>query len=796
MAESKKILKIDKKLWYSSSWFLIGCLGLLTFIVFWQFIFSDKMLFSSDQVSGFDGRVFLANAFKKYLQFPLWFSSRLSGMPTIDAMFGDIFYLPSNLISLFASVPRTISYKMVFHVFLAGAFFFLLLRKGFRLSPLISFIGASFYMFNPQFFSLIYPGHDGKMFVIAWLPFLIWRIKCLTDGPSFLNASLLSLGMAMMFSTSHVQMSYFVLWGLGFYWVFSTALMFFKENQRKKGVFFSLYFWLSVGLALGIGLVQLYPTYMYVREAFSVRGVERGFDYAASWSLHWPEVFSLWIPEFVNTLQYYWGQNPFKLNSEYAGVFTLMLAILAIISKPRSWRIFWGGIALFSVLYGLGAHSPVYHFAYYLVPGVKKFRAASMIMFWFSFSTVLLASLFLKDLLSGKFNQLSEVVRKRWLKGIMITCGVVFVVGLLFSSKGFVLGLFETAIQQNSKTDVFEANFSKQFLPSLWFWIISTIGLAGMFYGVVVKKINPRILVLAFFVLGMIDILRVDSRFIKLIDPKPYFYNEPVLEQLSEKMQNEPFRCFSFPGALPQNGEGIHGLEGVSGFHDNELRWYREFRGDQQDRNYLKGLIGFDQQNQPYLKAEQLEQGNAFLNLANVKYLLVRSQNQLLAIENRNALGRVSFASDYVVMDSSKITSALKSETYDYHTTVALQKEPSVKPRKINSEVNGFSAIWEKYSPNYRKVKVNSPSDGFLRISETWYPGWEVRIDGKKVDVYKADLAWMAVPISQGASVVEISAHSIYLGRVLPVSVVIALFLLTYWSVVSVRYFRKKHGNS
>ena len=148
----------------------IAVMALLVLALFGQFLFSDKMLFSSDQMSGFDARVFFKMSLEKFHQFPMWINSRLGGMPTIDAMFGDALYLPSILCQLIMSVPRAIGMKMVLHVLLAGIFFFLMLSKGFRMSPLIAGAGALFYMFNPQFVSHIYPGHDGKMFVIAWLP--------------------------------------------------------------------------------------------------------------------------------------------------------------------------------------------------------------------------------------------------------------------------------------------------------------------------------------------------------------------------------------------------------------------------------------------------------------------------------------------------------------------------------------------------------------------------------------------------------------------------------------------------
>ncbi len=184
---------------------------------------------------------------------------------------------------------------------------------------------------------------------------------------------------------------------------------------------------------------------MFLREAFSVRGVDRGFEYAASWSLHWPEFFSLWVPEFggfdVGSLQTYWSENAFKLNTEYPGAIALLFSVFAIVQKPRPWRIFWGSVAALAVLYSLGAHTPVFYAAYWLIPGVKKFRAASMLMFWFSFSTVLLSSLFFKDLVAGYFSSMSQDIRKKWVRGLTIGLGCITALAAVFSLKGFVTGL-------------------------------------------------------------------------------------------------------------------------------------------------------------------------------------------------------------------------------------------------------------------------------------------------------------------------------------------------------------------
>ncbi len=492
-------------------------------------------------------------------------------------------------------------------------------------------------------------------------------------------------------------MSYFVLWGLFFYWLLFVVLKYLKEKKLSSLVPVSAYFWGSVMGGLGLALIQLLPSYLFIKDAFSVRGVERGFDYAASWSLHWPEAISMWVPEFVNTLNNYWGENPFKLNSEYAGAMITLFAVVAVFQKARPWRIFWASICGLSLLFSLGAHTPVFHIAYYIVPGVKKFRACSMIMFWFSFGAALLSGLFFKDLMAGEFLSFSEERRKKWKKGIYIALAGITAAALLFSIQGVVTALLQPVCQSLSdsqKSRVFEANFTKNFVPFLWLWWFFAVSALLLFLGVITGKVNKYVFCTAVLIIGLIDTMRVDAQFIQVVSPAPYFYSEQALVDLKNEMTNEPFRCFSLPGALPQSGEGIHGIEGVGGFHDNELRWYREFRGDNQDRNYFDKLVGTMANGRQYLVPENMKTGNAFLNIANVKYYLLRQGEQLLSIKNEGALGRISFAPGYLVMDSSQIVDALHSDRYDIRKTVALMKEPDRKPSGMEAAARNRQAAF------------------------------------------------------------------------------------------------------
>ena len=776
-------------------------LAAIVIAIFSSFVFDgNKMLFGSDIITGLDSKVLEQNSLDKHNQVPMWFSSRLSGLPTIDALFGDALYLPSWLVYKIMPLYRAIGFRQVLHIILAGIFFFLLLRRGFKTSPLVAFIGGVFYMLNPQFFSHIYPGHEGKLFVIAWLPFVIWRLKALIDCPKFLNATLVAAGIAMCIYTSHIQMTYFVLWGSSLYWAMSLFLDYKKEKKIGSVVKISVYFWVAIFIGLGLALVQLFPSVMYVRDAFSVRGgTGKGFEYAASWSLHWPEALSLWVPEFGNTLKYYWSENPFKLNSEYVGAMAMLFGVLAVLLKARPWRYFWAAVAVIFLLFSLGAHTPVFALFYYLIPGVKNFRACSMIMFWFSFAFVLLASLFFNDVAKGELSSFTPQRKKKWTIGIVSAIAGFTLISFVFSSKDIVSALMQmlsVALMDPEKARIFDINFTEQFVPYLWLWFAFAAGALSLLLGVIYGKVNRYVFLTIVLLIGIVDTARIDSKFIETSDYRTYFYDEPEVVNLQKEMAVTPFRCFSLPGAFnQQNAEGIHGLEGVGGFHDNELRWYREFRGDQQDRNFFENIITAGENGQMYLNPQNMSLGNNFLNLANAQYYLLRQGSTLMKLKNDGALGRISFASRYIILDSSQIVPALKANTYDIKTTVALLKEPAVKPAPGDS-TQGSAALsvqWDTYQPNDRVARVSVKQPGFLRISEVYYPGWKISIDGKPAAINRADLAWMAVAITPGEHTIEMKPHSLYLKKAEKITFPLLALIGAYWIGMGVWALRRKY---
>jgi hypothetical protein len=599
----------------------------------------------------------------------------------------------------------------------------------------------------------------------------------------------------MVVLSGHVQMAYFVLMGAFLYWVTDIIKAVVDKEEKKRIIFKTSFFGVGVFIGLGIAFIQLWPSYMFVRDAYSVRGIDRGFDFAVSWSMNWAEFFSLWVHEFGNAHNYYWGKNFFKLNTEYAGAVPLLLTFLAIASKPKSiWRILWAGIAVLAVIFAMGANTPIFKLFYHVIPGVKRFRAPSMIMFWFTFSTAIMAALFIKDLLGKRFDDIKEKPKRMWITGLYVALGAVTLITLIFSSESAATSFAASMMGDVCRSPVgdncpqiFSVNFQKEFVPNLWFWWLISVVTLGMFIAIINGKLKASVLVYALIIMSTIDMVKVNGQFIESDSKWKYYYrDDPTLKELKTEFDKAPFRVFPLPRTfVTQNQEDAYGLEAVGGFHDNELNCYREFRGDQSDINYMMDVL--DNQMRP---SEAKIMGNTpFLDLANVGYILYENGGRVFKVNNPTNLGRLSYASDFIVLPDSMIITALKTGSYNHKTTVALLEEPELPFTPNKNQPNTPKQLkvkWNKYSSNQRIASITMPADGFLRLSEVHYPGWQIKANGKPVKYYRSDMAWMAVPLKAGDYELIMEPKSLYLNDSIIVTLICILLVAAVlgWGIV------------
>jgi hypothetical protein len=710
----------------------------LTVIFFRTFIFSDNMFYGTDTIpSEYMKRTIYAEYVKQNHEMMYWDPYILGGLPFIDAMHGDIFY-PTTILQFIMDVHRALGWKLIVHVFLAGVFMFFCLKE-FKMHSYTAFLGGLLYMFTPNFVTFFYGGHDGKIFVIALFPLMFWTLQRALTSRKILNFLVFGATVGLSLLTSHIQMTYFALWGLAFYFVYYLINEYVEKKDLGSCAKLFAFFWTGIALGLGIGMIQFLPPYLYVQH-FSVRAGNTGYEHAASWSMHPEELFSLVIPEFVGYLGTYWGQNPFRLNYTGVGIIVLLLMTIRLIAQRGrlEWTFF--GLAMFFLLFAMGGHTPVHKLAYYLVPGVKIFRGPEMSMFLFGFFTIFLAALgldtFFKNTVADK-----DKILKTMLVILAGFAGLVIIIQFAGAEKFYKFWISAFSPEISDEKGQAMARSVLPFSNGLWIALVMVGGCIGLLYGYARQKMTATIITGILGLLIVVDLWRIDTSFVEVVNPQQYFARDAAINQLIKaKGQQDKFRVYPVPGSYQPNFLGIFGIESVGGFHDNEIKWYHDFRN--QEQNFVYKL----QQNELTT--------NPFLNLLNVKYILYRDpkSKKVQVFENAGAMPRVFFASRYeVVNNPDDLLVRLRDERFDYRHTVLFEEDPKVVPDQIaDTSASIGTAKIDKFTSRDIVVKATMQKAGFLVLSENYFPYWKAYIDGKETKIYKTDYTLRSVFVPAG----------------------------------------------
>lgn len=732
----------------------------VTLILFGKFIFTNGVLFSSDQLeSGIFFRKFYSEFVKEFREIPLWDRYISCGLPFVDATHGDTFY-PAAILQFFIPLHKALGLKLVLHVFLSGAFMIVFL-KNYGLRKLSAFAGSVAYMTAPMIVTLVYPGHDAKMYVAALLPLGMNFLYKGLESKGKLNFLYFGAVVGFMILSSHLQTTYFALWLYFLYMFYRVINEYFERRKLPVSINKFGLFWAGIVLALFIGAVQLIPPYMYTKE-FSIRGTEAktSYEHAVSWGMHPEEAMSLVVPEFcgenrtshVQTYEEqkkvvedggnsYWGRNAFKLNSEYSGVIILILTLLAVVFYRGRFRkdiIFFSSFGLFSVLYSLVDHTPLFRLVYTIIPGVKMFRGQGMILFLLSFVLSAVSAVLIDHLIQLKEEGKSE----KYLKPLLIAAAVIFAAGII---KSFALP---------SLMDIYKSVFDPARMPTQEYMsvirsgiVISTFFITASLVAIYMylkNSYNTLTFIAIISALFFIDTYRINHKFIQTVSKDGLgikFTDIEITKQLRELESGEGyFRVYDLnmfgPNQLP-----IHRVTTLTGFHDNELKWFRKFRGVNEEG------VNTDE-NLTYNLNEYYK--NNFLNLAGVRFLLYQPKDAKgEVIPNKNYLPRAFAVRGYeIITDEDKIVERLKSD-FNPAASVILEKEPQLN-FTYDSTATG-EIISYKYTGNEIGLEVKMNSNGLVVMTDNYFPYWHAYDqNGKELEIYKADLTYRAIELEKG----------------------------------------------
>lgn len=779
----------------------------VTVLLFRAFVFSDTVLFGTDTFSlGYMARLFFAESLRSGV-FPLWNPIILGGTPFLDSLAGgDSLYPPSLLLLLLMDTGRALGWKLVLHVFIAGWAMYGWCRALGR-SRAGSTVAGIGYQVAPFLVTLVYPGHDGKIFVTALAPLVFWAAERSIVGRGLLAFSALGAMVALVILTTHFQMAYFLFGAVGVY-ATARALQEGRELRRGGGsgrrvaARFGGFLLASV-VGAGAAGVQLLPAVGYITD-FSRRAAtttraespEAALEYSSSWSLHPEEALAtLVLPEFVGnsaggaewTTGTYWGRNAFKLNHEYVGLGLLLLALLAF-SGGASPAIRWTLAGIGAVAFGftLGAHSPIWWVLHHVLPGANLFRAPSMVIFLTGFAVATLAA----------FGVDRAVVLARgaddgaWRRGFRVLWATTTVVGVLalLAASGGLISLW---------TSVFEVPFPGRegALEALQPFIIRggfvALGVSAAVTGAVwalrAGYLAPAGMATILAVVVGVDGGRISLPFLQTLDPRELTLADPnirFLQQQEEAWGSEPFRVLSLTGRGQDVRPGQFGLELAGGHHPNDLARYRELIGmegsgfpenvwNPQTGAFNPNLIQL--LNAAFLIWPDAELGS-LEGAEPVSRFGYPDGRPFASVYPLPTLPRAHLVSDVVVAPDDEAVAVLMSQEFDPGLQVVLPEAP---PVALDGEPVEGEVVWEESSPNRLRLRVTSDRSALLVISDNWFPAWAATVDGAEAPVLRANHTFRAVPVPPGSSSVELRYRSSLLRSSLLLSVACTLLLLS-----------------
>jgi membrane protein YfhO len=713
----------------------------------------------SDQyLAGYAFREFAARSLRAGQGFPLWNPYLFGGVPFVAAMAGDIFY-PTFLLRMVMPTDIAMTWSFILHLYLAGVFTYAFLRAmGFGFYP--SLIGGIAYMMSGQIASLVSPGHDGKLYISALFPLMLWAVlRGVRDGSVWAWGCLaLVTGLAVL--TPHPQLLQYLLLASGAFALYA-AFGTFRGIQLERSVAMRRLGFAFGAVLLGgvIGAIQYLPVMEYV--AWSPRaGGLASYELATSYSHPPEELLNLYLPQFSGILDAYWGRNLIHLHSEYMGVVVLMLAFAAFGTgaTARAWRsvrLFWTGALIVALLWALGGFTPFYRLVYAVIPGTKYFRAPSTIFFIICFAFAVLAAIGTERLLAKELKARYAIV---WLAAALLIA--------VLATAGFFGGI-ATSLASEQTVEVAQAD-APAIIVGAWRSFLFVALAAALIMLAIRERVRPAVAAAVLAALVATDLWSVERLYWRFSPRASTLYaSDATIDYV--KRQPVPARVLAIPlGAgvayrdpfLKGDALMLQDVRNVLGYHGNEIGRYQQLLGANQGYNQL-------------FNPNVLQLLNAKFILTNIAELPLPGVQRVVG-PVKNAAGTTVYLFEFqeerpaawvtpviVKAPDDAVYATVLNPAFDLRRAALFDTSATVRGQQITTvpERVPVAARVTRYEPGHISVELEQPAPvgAGLVVSENYYVGWSATADGRPAAIGRADYTMIGVELPTGSRRVELS---------------------------------------
>jgi hypothetical protein len=742
-------------------------LALLTVLFFHEVSLGGKTFVAPDSVApaGFV-RVGELSLWKDHV-YPLWNPFVFIGMPSFGSgAYNPLIYPPDWPLALLnRAIPLPDMTWLLLYYFLGGLFFFLLAREwGARAEGAL--LGAVAFVFAPNLVAVGAHGHGSQLVDSAYLPLMVLLAARWLRRGRLGDLGLLALAGGFQFLRGHVQICFYTWLAVAIYGGIEVLAALRRPAELPGTLARALGLGVGAGLAFGVAGFYTLPLRDYAQ--YSIRGGSDaiggvGMAYATSWSMGPWELPAIVIPNFVGFGgATYWGSMPFTdYPNAFMGIVAVLLALPALALRGRA-QVFALALGAFALVVSFGHHFPLYGFLYEHLPQFKKFRIPVMILILFQLAVALGAAWGWSTVLDRGAAKRSGGAGERLLLAggaLLALAGLVVAVGGEGLRGAYVS--FALAHKQPYSADLaasafaaFSADMGKVVLVGLAVVALGWLAWRG--------RLGATIASVAMLGLLMFDLWPVSRQVMEPVIGDPVQRTleqgrDDVVDFLERQGGWGSFRVVEEQG----NRLAGFGIGALNGYHAAKPRLYQDLA----DANVI---------NSP-----------TWLRLLNVRYFVFPRPldpqqrppffreaytGSGAVYENLLALPRVTIVGAYgLVPDSGRAAiDSVSAGTHDPRDITWLAKAPGV----ALGPVAGATDTVTHYGLHDVAIDVNTPGAAIVRLADLWYPDWKATVDGRPVEILRADHALRAVVVPAGRHTVVFRYASASVAQGLTLSLV------------------------
>lgn len=728
---------------------------------------------------------------------PLWATNVFGGMP------GYVISPPDKVLQIDV-VPtklRAFAWPVSHFIFLLlGAYLLVLFLTRDKLA---STLAAAAYGLTTYLPIILTAGHNSKFIALCFAPWLLLAFANTLRRPAVLSGLLFAIALAVHLRAGHVQITYYITFLIGVWWVFE-GVGAIREGRAKQFGMATLLLALGAVAALGMAAQSYLLTTEY--RPFSIRGSSSGgvvggldWNYAMGWSQGIGELVTLLIADAYGGAAMYWGPKPPTGGPHYVGGIVLLLAAVAVWHFPRRVVGAFGIAAGLMTLFSLGRHfEALNRLMYEYFPLFDAFRVPETWLITVALSLAVLAGIGLAYIVRPEESTDAEKDKTRAI--LRASATAVFVVLILLLGRNALFSFerpneFEeiramVAAQMERPVDDIQVvrttdqlyqerlvtpradAFTKDAVRTLLFLLLA----GGALFLFRRKKLPAWSMQVILVLLVAIDLGGVGRRYFSEDHLSPTRRAEAriptldvdrfVLEQQAGAGGAGSFRVLSLERMdQTRNARPSFHHESLGGYSGAKLRRYQDF---------LEHMLRDPETGHPNENA---------LDMLNTRFVIAQNptipgtnlvyqgdQSGLNVLENPDVLSRAYFVGETDVIEAAEDTwTYLRSPEFDPQREAILAEEADLVDAPIDS-TSSVSVELIEYGP--RKIAWSAETDRqrLLVISEMFYPvGWTAFIDESEVPIHRANYLLRSVVVPEGAHEVTLrfDPRSYRLGRVL-----------------------------